>query len=106
MTPDADDLVERIRGHVLAGNRLPVVWIPDAQRRDDRELTRLRNDLTEKATQIKAQIQMLLKRFGQEKPAETGTSWTQPFRHWLGALTQSGSLGWGTRQALEVCCAN
>jgi transposase len=97
---DADDLVERIRGHVLAGNRLPTVWIPDLQIRDDRELTRLRTDLTEKATQIKAQIQMLLKRFGQEKPADTGTSWTKPFRHWLSAMTESGPLGWGTRQAL------
>jgi transposase len=97
---DADDLVERIRGHVLAGNRLPTVWIPNAQIRDDRELTRLRMDLTEKATQIKAQIQMLLKRFGQEKPAEMGAGWTKPFRHWLAALTESGPLGWGTRQAL------
>jgi transposase len=98
---DADDLVERIRGHVLAGNRLPAVWIPGAQMRDDRELTRLRTDLTEKTTQIKAQIQMLLKRFGLEKPAETGKSWTQRFRHWLAALTQSGPLGWGARQTLE-----
>jgi transposase len=97
---DADDLVERLRGHVLAGNRLPVVWIPNAQIRDDRELTRLRTDLTEKATQIKAQIQMLLKRFGQEKPSDAGTSWTKPFRHWLAALTESGPLGWGTRQTL------
>lgn len=97
---DADDLVERIRGHVLAGNRLPVVWIPGPQIRDDRELTRLRTDLTEKTTQIKAQIQMLLKRFGQEKPANSGQSWTGPFRHWLAGLTETGPLGPGSRQAL------
>ena len=97
---DADDLVERIRGHILAGNRLPVVWIPDAQMRDDRELTRLRTDLAEKTTQIKAQIQMLVKRFGLEKPSETGKSWTKPYRQWLSAQTESGPLGRGTRQAL------
>jgi transposase len=97
---DADDVLEILRGHILAGNRLPVVWIPDLQIRDDRELTRLRTDLTEKTTQIKAQIQMLLKRFGLEKPSETGKSWTNPFRHWLAALTESGPLGSGTRQAL------
>jgi transposase len=97
---DAEDLVERLRGHVLAGNRLPVVWIPGAPLRDDRELTRLRTDLTEKATQIKSQIQMLLKRWGQEKPADVGASWTQPFRHWLAAMTESGPLGQGTRQTL------
>jgi transposase len=97
---DADDLVERIRGHILAGNRLPVVWIPNLQIRDDRELTRLRTDLTEKTTQIKAQIQMLLKRFGLEKPSDTGKSWTKPYRQWLAALTDSGPLGPGTRQTL------
>lgn len=97
---DADDLVERIRGHILAGNRLPVVWVPDLQMRDDRELTRLRTDLTEKTTQIKAQIQMLLKRFGLERPSETGKSWTKPYRQWLEARTESGPLGAGTRQAL------
>lgn len=97
---DANDLVERIRGHILAGNRLPVVWIPTPQIRDDRELTRLRTDLTEKSTQIKAQIQMMLKRFGLEKPSETGKSWTKPYRQWLSALTESGPLGGGTRQAL------
>lgn len=98
---DADDLVERIRAHILAGNRLPVVWIPTPQIRDDRELTRLRTDLTEKSTQIKAQIQMMLKRFGLEKPSDTGKSWTKPYRRWLSALTESGPLGSGTRQALE-----
>src|SRR5439155_11909901 len=25
---DADDVVEKLRGHVLAGNRLPTVWVP------------------------------------------------------------------------------
>jgi transposase len=98
---DAEDIVERLRGHVLAGNRLPTVWIPDPQVRDDRELTRLRSDLSEKSTRIKAQIQMLLKRFGLEKPSDVGKTWTQPFRSWLKALTQAGPLGSGARQTLE-----
>lgn len=97
---DADDVLERVRAHVLAGNRLPTVWIPDLQIRDDRELTRLRIDLTEKGTQIKAQIQMQLKRFGLEKPSEVGKGWTQGYRYWLKSQLESGPLGWGTRQAL------
>src|SRR5262245_65510184 len=66
---DADDVLEKLRGHVLAGNRLPTVWVPDVQTRDDRELIRTRLDLTEKQTQIKAQIRMLIKRHGLEKPS-------------------------------------
>src|SRR6185436_14694575 len=45
---DADDVLEKLRGHVLAGNRLPTVWIPDQQMRDDRELIRTRVELMEK----------------------------------------------------------
>lgn len=35
---DADQILQLLRGHVLAGNPLPSVWIPDIQTRDDREL--------------------------------------------------------------------
>ena len=100
---DADDVVEKLRAHVLAGNRLPTVWIPDAQTRDDRELIRTRLELTEKQTQLKSQIQMLLKRHGLEKPSEIGAGWTVGYRRWLEALTESESagLGWGGRQALN-----
>src|SRR5262245_7626190 len=38
------------------GNRLPTVWIPDLQIRDDRELVRARVELVEKQTRLKAQI--------------------------------------------------
>src|SRR5262249_18075857 len=98
---DADDVLEKLRGHVLAGNRLPTVWVPDQQTRDDRELIRTRLDLGEKQTQIKSQIQMLLKRQGVEKPPGIGASWTVAYRRWLDALKQSESLGWGSRQALS-----
>jgi len=98
---DADDVVEKLRGHVLAGNRLPTVWVPDQQTRDDRELIRMRLELVEKQTQIKSQVQMLLKRQGLEKPAGLGSGWTIGYRRWLQALSESESLGWGSRQALS-----
>ena len=78
---DADDVLEKLRGHVLAGNRLPTVWVPDRQTRDDRELIRARLDLSEKQTQVKAQIQMLLKQQGLEKPSGLETAWTIAYRH-------------------------
>jgi transposase len=98
---DADDIVEKLRGHVLAGNRLPTVWVPDQQTRDDRELIRTRLELVEKETQIKSQIQMLLKRHGLEKPLGLGSGWTIGYRRWLQALSESPSLGWGSRQGLS-----
>jgi transposase len=98
---DADDVVEKLRGHVLAGNRLPTVWVPDQQTRDDRELIRTRLELVDKQTQMKSQIQMLLKRHGLEKPSGLGAGWTHGYRRWLEALAESESLGWGSRQALS-----
>jgi len=97
---DADDVVEKLRGHALAGNRLPTVWVPDAQTRDDRELIRTRLELTEKQTQLKSQIQMLLKRHGLEKPSGIGAGWTVGYRRWLASLTESEPLGWGAGQGL------
>jgi transposase len=83
---DATRIFEALRGHVLAGNELPAIWIPDEQTRDDRERVRARVDLTEKLTAVKAQVRMLLKRNRVEKPEEVGASWTVPFRQWLGSL--------------------
>lgn len=96
---DAEDLLEKLRGHVLAGNRLPTVWIPDKQTRDDREVLRTRIELVEKQTRLKAQIQMLLKRHGVEKPTDVGQHWTLRHRRWLEALSQT--LDFGTQTALE-----
>jgi len=59
---DAQQLLELLRAHVLAGNELPTVWIPDATTRDDREVVRTRLDVAEKITRVKSQIQSLLKR--------------------------------------------
>lgn len=97
---DADDVVEKLRGYALAGNRLPTVWVPDRQTRDDRELVRGRLELADKQTQVKSQIQMLLKRHGVEKPSRLGAGWTVRYRRWLEGLMESEELGWGARQAL------
>jgi transposase len=98
---DADDVVEKLRGHVLAGNRLPTVWIPDRQMRDDRELVRARVELMEKQSRLKTQIQMLVKRYGLEKPPGCGSGWTIRHRQWLEGLTESDALGAGARTALK-----
>jgi transposase len=97
---DAEDILEKLRAHMLAGNRLPTVWIPDMKTRDDRELVRTRLELGEKQTQLKCQVQMLLKRQGLEKPSGLGSSWTIPYRRWLIAVSESDRQGWGLRQAL------
>jgi transposase len=98
---DADDVLEKLRGHVLAGNRLPTVWIPGQQMRNDRELVRARVEVGEKQTRVKTQIQMLVKRQGLEKPSGSGSGWTIRYRQWLKALTECEALGSGVRMALE-----
>lgn len=98
---DADDVLEKLRGHVLAGNRLPTVWIPTAEIRDDREVLRTRLALLERQTQVKAQIQMLLKRNGLEKPSDLGSSRSKPYRYWLKSLSQCPTVGSGARHSLE-----
>ena len=42
---DAQKIFELLKGHVLAGNALPDIWIPDHQTRDDREIVRSRLDV-------------------------------------------------------------
>jgi len=83
---DASRIFEALRGHVLAGNKLPEIWIPDDQTRDDRETVRARLDVGNKATRVKTQIRMLLKRTRVEKPEEVGEGWTIAFRRWLREL--------------------
>jgi len=98
---DAARLLDVVRGHYLAGTHMPAVWIPDLQTRDDREPVRARQDLSEKQTRVKTQIQMLLKRHGMEKPEGVGTSWTKGYRHWVEAIGQNGpAMQSGLRQAL------
>jgi len=97
---DAQDVFEKLRGHILAGNRLPTVWVPDHNTRQDRELVRSRLEIGEKVTEVKTQIRMLLKRQGIEKPPEVRGSWTKGYREWLQALSEDPHWGPGTRASL------
>jgi len=100
---DAQQLVELLRAHVLAGNELPTVWIPDPTTRDDRELVRMRLDVAEKMTMVKSQIQSLLKRNQIRRGGAAGKGWTRLFRSWLqGTLCESAAspLGANARLAL------
>ncbi len=104
---DALQLLELLRAHVLAGNRLPAVWIPDRQTRDDRELVRMRLDVGEKITALKTQVQSLLKRCQLRRPKTTGKGWTTAFWKWLECalaepvLPKSCPLGRGGQAALS-----
>ena len=97
---DAQQLLELLRAHVLAGNELPSVWVPDPTTRDDRELIRMRLELAEKLTMVKSQIQSLLKRNHIRRDALTGKGWTRLLRSWLkSTLAESprSPLGPGAR---------
>jgi transposase len=80
---DAQQILELLRGFVLAGNPLPTVWIPDAQTRDDREMVRMRLDVGEKIATLKAQVQSLLKRNHLRRPKGRAKGWTKLFWAWL-----------------------
>jgi len=98
---DADRILELLRAHVLAGNELPKVWIPDKQTRDGREIVRCRLDLAQKLTALKTQIRTLLKRNGIRKPKDIGQGWTNSYRAWLRGLARCDApLGYGPRMAL------
>lgn len=98
---DALQILEILRAHLLAGNDLPEVWLPDKQTRDDREVMRARLDAGEKTTAIKAQIQSLLKRNSIRKPEYVGGSWTVRHRAWLVSLLKGKSaLPFGAGVAL------
>ena len=101
---DAIRVLEVVRGHVLAGNSLPSVWIPDLQTRDDRELVRARLDASSKLTRLKIQVGSLLKRNKVSRPACVGHGWTRRFQVWLGGLSKKNgrsTLGPGARAALR-----
>jgi transposase len=99
---DAERILEVLRGHVLAGNGLPAVWVPDMETRDDRELVRTRLEISSEITSLKTKIQMLLKRNGPRAPKEAGESWTVGYWGWLEGLMAEGSdLGFGAREALK-----
>jgi transposase len=93
---DAEHLLQVLRNHVLAGSKLPAVWIPDRQTRDDRELVRAQRDATEKLTAIKTQIRCLLKRNPVCKEADLGAGWSNGYRRWLWRLSKGEAAGLGS----------
>ena len=98
---DADRILEILRGHLLAGNELPAVWVPDAQTREDREILRGRLDAGEKLTALKTQVRTLLKRNSIRKPAGLSKNWTGAFEAWLrGLLGAQSPLTYGAKVAL------
>jgi len=99
---DALTILEVLRGHLLAGNELPTVWIPDRTTRDDRELVRARLDAGDKLTKLKVQVQSLLKRHGLRWSGAHG-SWTNLHCRWLADLAEGrcvpeveSGVSWGT----------
>jgi len=98
---DDKRLLDIVRSHVLAGTDLPAVWVPGRQTRDDRETVRTREDVSDKQRVLKTQIQMLLKRWGIEKPSELPGSRSNAYRQWLKALSEDRSRGIGFRTTLS-----
>lgn len=91
---DAQAILELLRGFLFAGNALPEVRVPDAQSRDDRELTRARLAMGDELTSTKTEVRCLLKRYGAAKPKSAGESWSKGFRAWLESLVgANGPLG-------------
>ncbi len=86
---DAQMLLEQVRGFVLAGNPLPVVWTPPQRLRDDRELVRTRVDASDETTRVKLQILSMFKRRGIAKPTWYTTRWTRRFVKWLREVAMS-----------------
>jgi len=85
---DAHDIYEVVRGHVLAGNRLPEIWVPDTELRGDRDVVRTLFDLGVKITLVKNQVHTLLKKYGVKRPEEM-ECWTLSFWEWLEQVKDS-----------------
>lgn len=80
---DAQMLLEQLRGFVLAGNDLPVVWTPPQRLRDDRELVRARVDVADELTRVKLKITTLFKAREIRITSPTKCRWTKAFVQWI-----------------------
>lgn len=80
---DAQMLLEQLRGFVLAGNDLPVVWTPPQRLRDDRELVRARIDVADEMTRLKLKISTFFKAREIKIASPTKARWTKAFRAWI-----------------------
>lgn len=103
---DAQMILDEVRGHVLAGRKLPAVWVPDPATRDDREAVRLRLQLSEERTRVKNQIRNLAKRGRVAIPAWFTASgeWSKRSVGWLHEMA-GGGLPRGLRTVLGTLVA-
>ncbi|MGE3778173.1 MAG: IS110 family transposase [Pirellulaceae bacterium] len=101
---DAEMLLDEVRAHVLAGRKLPTVWVPNLETRDDREIVRQRLELATQRTRIKNQIRNLFKRWKLVFPDGFTSSgeWSRKSVQWLRDLAAGTieSLGEGSRVRL------
>jgi len=103
---DAERILKELRGHLLGGNELPAIWVPDAQTRDDRLVVRARLDVGQKRTGVKTQIRSLLKLHDVPRASRTPGGRTKAYRAWLQDLSDSEkALAWGARIALKTLLA-
>ena len=102
---DALMILDEVRGFVLAGRKLPAVWIPDPQTRDDREAVRLRLEVGAQRTRIKNQIRNLIKRSKLTLPTwfTKSGNWSKRSLAWLRSLAagEAEQLGQGIRVTLH-----
>lgn len=100
---DAKDQLNALRAHVLAGDDLPEVWVPDPQTRADRSLVRLRLKVAENVGGLKTQINSLLKLHGLKKPTAIKVNWTVAHFAWLQELLEDGDspLAFSERAVLD-----
>ena len=100
---DAQEILEIMKGYLLAGNSLPEVWIPDHKTRQDRLVLRRRLDLSDKRTSVKAQIDMVLKKAQVKRPEEIKQKWTKVYMTWLEGICdpEAGVLQHGSILTLE-----
>ena len=80
---DAQLILEHVRAHVMAGNKLAAVWTPPQRLRDDRELVRARVDVADEVTRVKLKIGSMLKRYEIRTACPTKTRWTLAFVRWI-----------------------
>jgi transposase len=87
---DAQMLLETARAYVMAGNELPMVWIPPKALRNDRELVRARLETAEAGASVKLKILSLLKRHSRAIPEvyRNNPNWTKRFLRYLATESQ------------------
>jgi len=101
---DAQMILDEIRAHVLAGRKLPAVWVPDPQTRDDREAVRMRLEIGEQRTRIKNQIRNLTKRCKLTWPVwfTKSGNWSRRSLQWLRSVAAGeGQVGRGIQVTLQ-----